>query len=103
MQSDDKPNDITTCILTNQSNHKDTWGLSRSRPGTPDIHEGCAEDENDYAYKTPNHLELSNWDSLQRCDTYQPQWLPKPSGMTPEPLPNPDPSEASEIPSVRPM
>ena len=66
------------------------------------MHEGCAEDDNDYAYKTPNRHKHGNQDSLQCHDTYQPQWLPKPSGMTPEPLPYPDPSEASEIPSLLP-
>ena len=100
MQSDDKPNDITTCILTNQSDHKDTLGSDRSRPETLDIHEGCAEDDNNYAYRIPNHHEHGNQDNLQHHDTYQPQWPPKPSGMTPEPLPCPDPSEASEIPSL---
>ena len=100
--SDKEPDVITNNILTNQSDRKDTWGSDRSRPGTPDIHEGCAEDDNDYTYKTPNYHELGNQDSLQHCDTYQPQWLPKPSGMTSEPLPFPDPSEASEIPSLLP-
>ena len=39
-------------------------------------------------------------DKLQHHETYQPQWPPRPSGMTPEPLPFPDPSEASEIASL---
>ena len=38
----------------------------------------------------------------QHHDTYQPQQLLRPSGMTPEPLPYPDPSEASETPSLLP-
>ena len=98
MRSDKESSIITNNILTNQSDCKDIWGSSRSRPGTLDIHEGCAEGDIDYAYRTPNHHELGNQDSLQHHDTDQPQWLPKPSGMTPEPLPYPDPSEASEIP-----
>ena len=102
MQSEKEPDDITNNILTNRNDHKDTWGSDRSRPETPDIHEGRAEGDNDYTYRTPNHHKLGNQDSLQRHDTYQPQQLPKPSGMTPEPLPYPDPSEASEIPSSLP-
>ena len=101
-QSDKEPNVITKHILTNQSDHKDTWGSNRNRPGTLDIHEGHAEDDNDYAYRTPNHHELGNQDSLQHHDTYPPQRLPKPSGMTPEPLSFPDPSEASETSSSLP-
>ena len=101
-QSEKEPNVITNSILTNQSDHKDTWGSDRSRPGTLDIHEGRAEGYIDYTYKTPNHHEHSNQDSLQHCDTYQLQWLPEPSGMTPEPLPFPDPSEASEMSSSLP-
>ena len=92
---------IKSC-LTNQNDHKNTWGSDKSRPGTPDIHEGCAEDESDYVYNTPNHHELSNQDTLQRCDTYQPQQPPEPSGMTPGPLPCQDPSEASERSSLLP-
>ena len=69
---------------------------------TPDIHEGHAEDDNNYVYRIPNCHEHSNQDTLQCHDTYQPQQLPRPSGMTPEPLPYPDPSEASEIPSSLP-
>ena len=93
---------ITNSILTNQNDCKDTLGSSRSRPGTPDIHEGHAEGDNNYAYKTPNRHKFGNQDTLQCCDTYQPQWLPEPSGMTPEPLPFPDSSEASETPSSLP-
>ena len=98
-QSEEQSDDITNNILTNQSGCKDTWGSDRSRPETPGIHEGCAEDDNDYTYRTPNCHEHGNQDSLQCHDIYQPLRLPKPSGMTPEPLPYPDPSEASEIPS----
>ena len=99
---DKESSDITNNILTNQSDCKDIWGSYRSKPGTPDIHEGHAEGDNDYAYRTPNHHELGNQDNLQCHDTYQPQQLPEPSGMTPEPLPCPDLSEASEIPSSLP-
>ena len=70
MWSDKEPDVITNNILTNQSDRKDTWGSDRSRPGTPDIHEGCAEDDNDYTYKTPNYLAHSNQDTLQHCETY---------------------------------
>ena len=98
-RSKEEPIVITKNILTNQNNHKDTLGSDRSRPETPGIHEGCAEDGNDYVYRTPNRHELGNQDNLQRHDTYQPQQPPRPSGMTPEPLPYPDPSEASETPS----
>ena len=96
MWSDKEPNHITNNILTNQSDHKDIWGSNRSRPGTPDIHEGCAVDGNNYIYNTPNHLEHNNWDILLHLETYQPQWPPEPSEMPPMPLPYPDPSEASE-------
>ena len=63
------------------------------------IHEGRAEDDDDYVYRTPNRHKHGNQNNLRRHDTYQPQRPPRPSGMTPEPLPFPDPSEASEIPS----
>ena len=89
-RSDKEPDNITRKILTNQSDHEDTWGSGKSKPETPDIHEGCAEDENDYIYNTPNHLEHGNWDILQHHDTYQPQWLPGPSEMPPMPLPYSD-------------
>ena len=69
---------------------------------TPDIHEGHAGDDIGYIYRIPNHHEHSNRDTLQHCGTYQPQQLPKLSGTTPEPLPYPDPSEASETPSSLP-
>ena len=102
MQLDEEPDNITNNILTNQNDHKDTCSSDKSRPETPDIHEGHAEGDNDYVYKTPNRHELGNQDNQQHHDTYQPQWPPKPSGMTPEPLPYPDPSEASETPSSLP-
>ena len=70
MQSDEEPNAITNNILTNQNDLKDTWGSSRSRPDTLDIPEGCAEDGNDYIYKTPNHHELGSRDILQHHNTY---------------------------------
>ena len=89
-------------ILTNQSDCKDTWGSSRSRPGTLDIHEGHAEDGNNYAYKTPNHHEPGNQNTLQCHDTYWLQQLPEPSGMPPVSLPYQDPSEASERSSLPP-
>ena len=98
-QSDKEPNNITDHILTNQSDHKDTWGSDRNKPDTPDKHEGRAEDGNGYVYKIPNCYEHNNQDILQHHERYQPQWLPEPSGMIPEPLPYPDPSEASEMSS----
>ena len=101
-RSEEEPIVITNNILTNWNDHKDTLGSNRSRPGTLDIHEGHAEDDINYIYRTPNRHELGNQDNLQRHDTYQPQRPPEPSGMTPEPLPYPDPSEASEIPSLLP-
>ena len=70
--SNEEPDNITTKILTNQNDHKDTSGSNRSRPGTADKHEGCAEDGIDYDYNTPNHHELDNRDNLQCHDTYQP-------------------------------
>ena len=95
-QSDNEPNDITKCILTNQSDRKNTSGSSRSRPDPPDTHEDRAEDGNDYVYKTPNPLEYDTQNNQEDHGRCPPQPLPKPSGMTPEPLPCPDPSEASE-------
>ena len=89
-------------ILTNQNDRKNTWDSGRSRPDPPGTHEGHAEDDIDYAYKTPNHLKhdiLNNQEDHGRCP---PQPLPIPSGMTPEPLPCPDPSEASETSSSLP-
>ena len=102
MQTKEEPDNITKCILTNQNDHKDTCGSSRSRPGTLDIHEGRAEDGNDYADKIPNCHKLGSQDTLQHHNTYQPQWPPEPSGMIPEPLSHPVTSEASEIPSSLP-
>ena len=93
---------ITKDIVTNQSDRTDTWGSNRSRPDSPDKHEGCAEDGINYAYKTPNYPRHDNWDILQHHGTYQPQRPPEPSGMTPEPLPYPDPSEATETSSLLP-
>ena len=98
-QVDKEPNDITNSILTNQSDHKNTWGSDRSKPDPPDIHEDHAEDGNNYVYRTPNLLEhntQNNQEDHGRCPL---QLRPKPSGMTPEPLPCPDPSEASETSS----
>ena len=98
--SDKEPDVITNNILSNQSNCKDTWDSNKSRPGTLDIHEGHAEDGNDYVYNTPNHHKFGNQDTLQHCDTNWPQWWPEPSGMPPVPLPYPDHSEASERSSL---
>ena len=100
--SDKEPHVITDHILTNKNDHKDTSGSDRSKPEILGIHEGNAEGGINYAYKTPNHHKLGNQDILQHHDTYQPHLPPKPSGMTPEPLPYPDPSEAFEIPSLLP-
>ena len=47
-QSKEEPNVITNIILTNQSDCKDILGSNRNRPGTPDIHEGCAADGSNY-------------------------------------------------------
>ena len=101
-RSEEEPIVITNNILTNQNDCKDTSGSDRSRPETLGIHEGHAEDGIDYVYRTPNCHQHGNQDNLQCHDTYRPQRLPKPSGMTPEPLPYPDPSEASETPSSLP-
>ena len=101
-QLDGESNDITTCVQTNQSDHKNTWGLNRSRPETLDIHEGCAEDGNDYIYNTPNLLEHNSWNNWEDHETCPPQPQPIPSGMTPEPRPFPDPSEASKKSSLPP-
>ena len=95
-RSDEEPNGITNRILTNQNDRKNTSGSSRSRPDPPDTREGRAEDGNVYAYKTPNPLEHDTQNNQEDHGRYPPQPLPKPSGMTPEPLPCPDPSEASE-------
>ena len=99
----DKESDIITDhILTNQSDCKNTWGSGRSRPDPPGTHEDRAEGGNDYVYKTPNPLEhdtQNNQEDHARCPL---QSRPTPSGMTPEPLPYPDPSEASETSSLLP-
>ena len=97
---DKEPNDITNSILTNQSDCKNTWGSDRSKPDPPDIHEDHAEDGNDYVYKTPNLLEHDTQNNQEDHGRCPPQLRPKPSGMTPEPLPCPDPSEASETSSL---
>ena len=62
--SDKESNDITANILTNQSDCKDTWDSDRSKPGTLDKHEGCAEGGTNYVYNTPNRHELGNQDIL---------------------------------------
>ena len=95
-----KPDDITVKILTNQNDHKDTLDLNKNKSGTPDKHEDCAEDGNNYVYKTPNHPEHGNQDNPQHRETYQPQRPPEPSEMPPLPLPYPVPSEASERSSL---
>ena len=95
-RSDNKPSDITNSILTNRNDCKNTWGSDRSRPDPPDTRGDHAEGGNDYAYKTPNPLEHNTQNNPEDHGRYPPQPLPKPSGRTPEPLPCPDPSEASE-------
>ena len=101
-RSDNEPNDITNCILTNQNDCKNTSGSSRSRPDPPDTHEDRAEGENDYAYKTPSPLKHDTQNNLEDHERCLPQPWPTPSRMTPEPLPYPDPSEASETSSLLP-
>ena len=96
---DKEPSDITNGILANQNDCKNTWGSDKSRPDPPDTHEGRAEDDNDYVYRTPNHLEHNIPNNQEDHERRPPQPWPKPSGMTPEPLPCPDPSEASETSS----
>ena len=98
-QLDKEPNVITNCILTNQSDRKNTWDSGRSRPDPLDTREDHAEDGNDYVYRTPNLLEHDNQNNQEDRGRCSPQPRPKPSGMTPEPLPCPDPSEASETSS----
>ena len=102
MQSDGESNVITNHMLTNQSDCKDTSDSNRSRPGTPEIHEGCAEDGNNYVYRTPNLLEHDNQNNQEDHETHPPQLWPTPSGKTPEPPPYPDPSEALEKSSLPP-
>ena len=101
--SDMKPDDITNHFLTNRNDHKDTWDSNKNKSDPRDIHEGHAEDGNDYAYGIPNHLELGNRNNLKDHEICPPQPRPIPSGMTPEPLPYPDPSEASERSSLPPV
>ena len=101
-RSEEEPDSITNHILTNQNDHKDTLGSNKNKPGTLDVHEGHAEDENDYAYKTPSHHEHNNWDNLQRHDTYPLQWPEEPSETPPKPPPCLDPSEASKRSSLPP-
>ena len=99
MQSDEEPNVITSKIVTNQNDHKDTLGSNRNKPGTLGIHEDCAEDGSNYIYKTPSLLEPDNPNNQEDHETCPPQPWPTPSRMTPEPPPYPDPSEASETSS----
>ena len=47
-------------------------------------------------YRIPNCLEHDNWNNQEDHEICPPQPWPTLSGMTPEPLPCPDPSEASE-------
>ena len=98
-RSDEEPIVITSSILTNQNDRKNTLGSDRSRPGPLDTHGDHAEDGNDYVYRTPNLLEHDIQNSLENHGRCPPQLRPKPSGMTPEPLPCLDPSEASEMSS----
>ena len=99
-QLDQEPNDITRHILTNQSDHKNTWGSGRSKPDPPDIHEDHAEGDNDYVYRTPNHLKHDTQNNQEDHERCPPQLWLIPSGTSPEPLPYPDPSEASETSSL---
>ena len=101
-QSEEEPDSITNNILTNRNDHKDTLGSGRNKPGTLDIHEGCAEDGNDYTYKTPSCHEHDNRDTLQLHGTYPLQQPAEPSETPPEPLPYPDPSEVSKMSSSPP-
>ena len=101
-RSDNKLNNITNHILTNQNDCKNTLGSNRSRPDPPDTHEDHAEGDNDYVYKTPNPLEHDTQNNQEDHGRCPPQLRPAPSGMTPEPLPYPDPSEASETSSLLP-
>ena len=101
-RSDDKPNDITKHILTNRNDRKNILDSGRSRPDPPDTHEDHAGDGNDYAYRTPNPPEHDTRNNQENRGRYPPQPWPTPSGMTPEPLPCPDLSEASEMSSSLP-
>ena len=101
-RSDEEPIVITNQILTNQNDRKNTLGSSRSRLDPPDTHEDHAEDGNDYVYRTPNPLEHDTLNNPEDHGRYPPQPRPILSGMTPEPLPYPDPSEASGTSSLLP-
>ena len=101
-QLDKEPNVITNHILTNQSDRKNTWDSGRSRPDPLDTRGDHAEGGNNYVYRTPNLLEHDNQNNQEDRGRCPPQLQPKPSGMTPEPLPCPDPSEASETSSLLP-
>ena len=101
-QSDKETNDISSSILTNQSDRKNTWDSGRSRPDPPDTREDRAEDGNNYVYKTPNPLEHDTQNNQEGHGRCPPQPRLTPSGMTPDPLPYPDPSEASETSSLLP-
>ena len=91
-----EPNHITNCILTNQSDCKDTCGSDKSRPDPPDIREGRAEDGINYVYRIPNCLKHDSRNNREDHGKCPPQPQPTPSGMTPELPLCPDPSEASE-------
>ena len=94
--SDEEPNDITNRIQTNRNDRKNTRGSSRSTLDLLDTREDHAEGGTDYVYKTPNHLEHDTQNNPKDHEKCPPQLQPIPSGMTPEPPPCPDPSEASE-------
>ena len=101
-QPDQQPNVITNCILTNHNDYKDTQGSSRSKLGSLGIHEGGAEDGNDYIYKPTNLLKHDIHNNQEDHETCPPQLQPTPSRMTPEPHSYPDPFEASEKSSLPP-
>ena len=101
-RSDNEPNDITNHILTNQNDRKNTSGLGRSRLDPPDTRGDHVEGGNDYVYKTPNPLEHDTQNNPEDHGRYPLQPRPVPSGMTPEPLPYLDPSEASGTSSLLP-
>ena len=98
-RSNEEPIVITNSILTNQNDCKNTSGSDRSKPDPPGTCEDRAEGGNDYVYRTPSSLEHDTRNTQEDHGKCPPQPLPKPSGMTPEPLPCPDPSEASETSS----
>ena len=101
-RTDKEATDISNSILTNQNDCKNTSGSDRSKPDPPDTHEDRAEGGIDYVYRTPNHLEPDTPNNREDHERCPPQLRPKPSGMTPEPLPYPDPSEPSETSSSPP-